>query len=121
MVSGLPVTTPSTEWPLFIEYVSKIQAISRGLGADVRRRDVLLRPDLVDDLASCSGGSSARARARESCFGSQTTPPLAPPNGMPISAHFHVIHIDERLDLVERDVRVVADAALRRARARRCA
>ena len=31
MVSGLPVTTPSTEWPLFIEYVSKIHAISRGL------------------------------------------------------------------------------------------
>ena len=31
MASGLPVTTPSTEWPLFIEYVSKIQAISRGL------------------------------------------------------------------------------------------
>ena len=29
-LSGLPVTTPSTEWPLFIEYVSKIQAISRG-------------------------------------------------------------------------------------------
>ena len=25
--SGFPVTTPSTEWPLFIEYVSKIQAI----------------------------------------------------------------------------------------------
>ena len=28
MFSGLPVTTPSTEWPLFIEYVSKIQAIT---------------------------------------------------------------------------------------------
>ena len=28
MLSGLPVTTPSTEWPLFIEYVSKIQAIT---------------------------------------------------------------------------------------------
>ena len=27
IASGLPVTTPSTEWPLFIEYVSKIQAI----------------------------------------------------------------------------------------------
>ncbi len=30
---------------------------------------------------------------RDSCFGSQTTPPLAPPNGSPISAHFQVIHI----------------------------
>ena len=28
MFSGLPVTTPSTECPLFIEYVSKIQAIT---------------------------------------------------------------------------------------------
>ena len=28
IVSGLPVTTPSTEWPLFIEYVSKIHAIT---------------------------------------------------------------------------------------------
>ena len=31
IASGFPVTMPSTEWPLFIEYVSKIQAISRGL------------------------------------------------------------------------------------------
>ena len=31
IVSGLPVTTPSTEWPLFIEYVSKIQAIIAAL------------------------------------------------------------------------------------------
>ena len=33
----------------------------------------------------------------ESCFGLQTTPPLAPPNGMPISAHFQVIHIASAL------------------------
>ena len=26
-------------------------------------------------------------------FGSQAMPPLAPPNGMPVRAHFHVIHI----------------------------
>ena len=30
---------------------------------------------------------------RDIDFGSQTTPPFAPPNGRPISAHFHVIHI----------------------------
>src|SRR4029450_6773714 len=29
-LSALPVRTPSTEWPLFIEYVSKIHAITRG-------------------------------------------------------------------------------------------
>jgi hypothetical protein len=28
IASGFPVTTPSTECPLFIEYVSKIQAIT---------------------------------------------------------------------------------------------
>ena len=33
----------------------------------------------------------------ESAFGSQTTPPLAPPNGRFISAHFHVIHIASAL------------------------
>ncbi len=30
---------------------------------------------------------------RDIDFGSQATPPFAPPNGSPISAHFHVIHI----------------------------
>ena len=39
----------------------------------------------------------------ESAFGSQTTPPLAPPNGRFVSAHFHVIHIASALELVERD------------------
>ena len=29
--SGFPVTTPSTEWPTFIEYVSKIHAITCAL------------------------------------------------------------------------------------------
>src|SRR6266511_6235488 len=27
------------------------------------------------------------------CFGLHTTPPFAPPKGIPASAHFHVIHI----------------------------
>ena len=30
-------------------------------------------------------------------FGSQTTPPFAPPYGMPTTAHFHVIHIASAL------------------------
>ena len=29
----------------------------------------------------------------ESVFGSQMTPPFAPPNGSSMSAHFHVIHM----------------------------
>jgi len=34
---------------------------------------------------------------RDSCFGSTTTPPLAPPKGMPISAHFQVMSIARAL------------------------
>src|SRR5438270_491427 len=34
---------------------------------------------------------------RDICFGLQTTPPFAPPKGMPINAHFHVIHIASAL------------------------
>ena len=41
-------------------------------------------------------------------------PPFAPPYGMLTTAHFQVIHIGKRLDLVERHVGVVADAALGR-------
>jgi hypothetical protein len=33
----------------------------------------------------------------ESCLGLTTTPPLAPPKGIPINAHFHVIHIASAL------------------------
>ena len=29
----------------------------------------------------------------DSCLGSHTTPPLAPPYGSPAIAHFHVIHM----------------------------
>ena len=42
-----------------------------------------------------------RVRFSSSCIdialGSQMTPPLAPPNGMLTSAHFHVIHIASAL------------------------
>ena len=48
----------------------------RPVGADVRRRDVLLRADLVDDLASCSGGSSARARRARASSGRRSRRPL---------------------------------------------
>jgi len=33
----------------------------------------------------------------ESCLGSTATPPLAPPNGMPTTAHFQVIHMARAL------------------------
>jgi hypothetical protein len=92
MLSGLPVTTPSTEWPLFIEYVSKIQAMTLGSvptsGAGMSfSGPISLMISLVKRRVSFS------ISIRDNFFGSQTTPPLAPPNGMPISAHFQVIHI----------------------------
>jgi hypothetical protein len=88
----LPVTTPSTEWPLFIEYVSKIHAITRASvptsGAGMSRSGpISLMISLVKRRVMRSSSS------RERCFGSTTTPPFAPPNGIPISAHFQVIHI----------------------------
>ena len=114
MFSGLPVTTPSTEWPLFIEYVSKIQAITRpsvptsGAGMSfsgpislmisvVKRRVMLLELGLRE-LLRVAGDAALRAAERDV-------------HQRALPGHPH----RERLDLVERDVRVVADAALRRA------
>ena len=90
------MTTPSTECPLFIEYVSKIQAITResvptsGAGMSLSG-PISLMISLVKRRVI---RSSSR---RESIFGSTTTPPFAPPNGIPASAHFHVIHIASAL------------------------
>src|SRR3954469_8671745 len=91
-LSGLPVTTPSTECPLFIEYVSKIQAITDGSvptsGAGMSfSGPISLMISLVKRRVIFWSSSG------DIVFGLQTTPPLAPPNGMFISAHFHVIHI----------------------------
>ena len=89
---GLPVTTPSTEWPLFIEYVSNIQAITRpsvptsGAGMSTSGPIWLMISLVKRRVIRCSSFSDIR-------LGLQTTPPFAPPNGMPASAHFHVIHI----------------------------
>lgn len=40
---------------------------------------------------------SRSSSCRDSTCGSTATPPLAPPYGMPMSAHFHVIHIASAL------------------------
>ena len=96
IVSGLPVTTPSTEWPLFIEYVSNIQAIvepsvpTSGAGMSFSG-PISLMISLVKRRVMRSSSP------RDIVFGLQTTPPLAPPNGMPIRAHFQVIHIASAL------------------------
>ena len=90
------MTTPSTEWPLFIEYVSKIQAITlasvptSGAGMSFSG-PISLMISLVKRRVRRSSSP------RESFFGSTTTPPLAPPKGSPISAHFQVIHMARAL------------------------
>ena len=90
------MTTPSTEWPTFIEYVSKIHAITcasvptSGAGMSFSG-PISLMISLVYRRVSRSFSPN------ESSFGSQMTPPFAPPNGRPISAHFHVIHIASAL------------------------
>ena len=114
IVSGLPVTTPSTECPLFIEYVSKIQAIDRRVRADVGRRDVLLRSDLVDDLGREAARHALELAERHRLRIADDAALRAAerqPHQRALPGHPH----RERLHLVERDVRVVADAALRRA------
>ena len=91
------MTTPSTEWPLFIEYVSKIQAITlasvptSGAGMSFSG-PISLMISLVKRRVMPLELAAARAASDR-----RSTPPLAPPNGRPISAHFHVIHIASAL------------------------
>ncbi len=86
----------------------------RPVGADVRGRDVLLGADLVDDLRRVAAGHPFELAPRQLlgvanhaafCAAERDVHQRALPG------HPH----GERLDLVERDVRVVADAALGRA------
>ena len=92
IVNGLPVTTPSTECPLFIENVSNIHAIvaafvpTSGAGMSFSGPISLMISEVNRRVMRSSS-------PRDIVFGSHTTPPFAPPNGRPISAHFHVIHI----------------------------
>ena len=86
------MTTPSTEWPLFIEYVSNIHAITwafvptSGAGMSFSGPISLMISEVKRRVMRSSSPCDI-------VFGSQTTPPFAPPNGRPISEHFHVIHI----------------------------
>ena len=86
------MTTPSTEWPLFIEYVSKIHAIvaafvpTSGAGMSFSGPISLMISEVNLRVMRSSS-------LRDMDFGSQMTPPFAPPNGRPIREHFHVIHI----------------------------
>jgi len=62
-------------------------------------------------------------KASQFVFGQElrltVTPPFAPPNGMPATAHFHVIHIDNALPL-RGNVGMVSNSAFVRSRALLC-
>ena len=81
---------------MFIEYVSKIQAIvdafvpTSGAGMSFSGPISLMISEVNRRVMRSSS-------PRDICLGSQITPPLAPPNGSPISEHFHVIHIASAL------------------------
>ena len=82
--------------------------------ADVGRRDVLLRPDLVDDLGRVAARHPLELADRERLRVADDAALRAAERQVhqrALPGHPH----RERLDLVERDGRVVADAALRRA------
>ncbi len=92
MLSGFPVTTAGTEYPLCIEYVSIIQAMVWELVPMSGAGMSLSGPIRID-----SSEVKRRVRFSSSAWlnflGSTITPPLAPPKGRLKIAHFHVIHM----------------------------
>ncbi len=86
----------------------------RAVGADVRRGDVLLGTDLVDDLDRIATRHALELAARELLRvddDAALRPAERNSHQRALPRHPH----RERLHLVDRDVGVIADAALRRA------
>ena len=108
------MTTLSTECPWFIEIRVEDPGHHRGARADVGRRDVLLGPDLVDDLRGVAARHPLELAERQRLRVADDAA-LGAAEGevhqRALPRHPH----RERLHLVERDAGVVADAALRRA------
>ena len=116
--TGLPVTTARHRLP-HVHGVGVHDPRHRLLvGVHVRRGNVLLRPDELDQLRRVAARQPLQFALDILC-GSQITPPFAPPNGMLTTAHFHVIQLASARTSSRRHVRRVADAALARPRARR--
>src|SRR6202051_1009465 len=63
------------------------------VGADVRRRNIALGPQPIGELCGVTTGHAFKF-APGLLRGSQMMPPLAPPNGMSTTAHFHVIQAE---------------------------
>jgi len=92
MTVGLPVTDAGTEYPACMESVSIIQAISCGpvpmSGAGMSRSG----PMRMDSSVVKRRVNRSRSPL-VSVLGSTITPPLAPPNGTPTTAAFHVMNM----------------------------
>jgi len=88
--TGFPVTTDVTVWPTCIEYVSMTHAIvcesvpTSGAGTSRSGPKTSMSSAVYRRVILSSS-------PRDSLRGSQITPPLPPPNGMFMTAHFHVI------------------------------
>ena len=96
MSSGLPVTDAGTEYPACIESVSMIQAMISPvvLTSGAGMSDSGPTRTLISAANRRVSRSSSRWLSSE---GSTATPPLAPPYGRLVSAHFHVIHMASAL------------------------
>ena len=89
---GLPVTTPGTEKPALTEYVSIIHAMFRSSvptsGAGISRSGPMIGK--ISEVYLRVNRSFSRC---DKVAGSTLIPPLAPPYGRLVSAHFQVINI----------------------------
>ncbi len=83
--------------------------------ADVGGRDVLLRPDLVDDLGGVAARHPLELAGRHRRRDRRRPRPSPRRTGRFISEHFQVIHIASAFISSRVTAGVVADAALRRA------
>ena len=96
MATGFPVTTPGTVCPMFMLYVSMIHAIvcsfvfTSGAG-------ISCAGPMIGRIPQVKRRVMRSSSSRDIFFGSQTTPPFAPPYGMFTTAHFHVIHMASAL------------------------
>src|SRR2546427_8013870 len=90
MTSGLPVTTPGWAKPLFIEIVSMIHAIV-WLSVYTSGAGMSFSGPMMIEISDAYRRVMRSSSSFDISFGLQMTPPLAPPYGMAMTAHFHVI------------------------------
>src|SRR5712691_11372043 len=93
ITSGLPVTTPGIAKPLFIEIVSMIHAIV-WLSVYTSGAGMSFSGPMMIEISDAYRRVMRSSSSFDISFGLQITPPFAPPYGMPMTAHFHVIQHD---------------------------